>query len=151
MIRPLIVLALLCAMEAALPAAARACAVLTSREPSIPEKRRQARLLLSQASAVVDGEIVRPLQRHQPALVRAYRVLRGPGQAFFAVGQRTSCDNALTRQGERLRLILVGGPDVYFLPVDYANAEYEDRLLHSDRRKTWPFRPGDPVVGPPSH
>jgi hypothetical protein len=100
----------------------------------------EARRLIREATAVIDGEVVRPLADGQPALVRAARVLKGPVQEFFAVGERHSCDLALTEAGARRRLILVGGPEVYFLPVDYSNARYEDRLLGSDRRRDWPYR-----------
>jgi hypothetical protein len=101
---------------------------------------REARRLIGQATAVIDGEVVRPFADGQPALVRATRVLKGPVKELFAVGGRQSCDRALTEVGERLRLILVGGPEVYYLRVDYSNARYEDRLLRSDRRRDWPYR-----------
>jgi hypothetical protein len=127
------------------PAPAAACSVMLTREPTPAEKRREARLLIREATAIIDGEVVRPFADGQPALVRAVRVLKGPVQEFFAVGERDSCDIALDRPGERLRLILVGGPEVYFLPVDYSNARYEDRLLRSDRRRRWPHREGAPT------
>lgn len=86
------------------------------------------------------------MQGERPAVVRVERVLKGPQVASLRVGERTSCDLALTREGEHLRLILVGGPDVYFTNLDYSNALYEDRLLNSDRRKVWPHRRGfEPV------
>ncbi|HEX8525518.1 hypothetical protein [Allosphingosinicella sp.] len=104
---------------------------------------REARRLIRRATAVIDGEVVRAFADGQPAIVRASRVLRGPVQEFFAIGERDSCDMALTAVGQRLRLILIGGPEVYFLPVDYSNARFEDRVLGSDRRREWPLRTGN--------
>ena len=118
---------------------ASACSVFVSREPSPRESQNDARRLIREATAVVDGEVVRA-SNGRPALVYAYRVLKGPQKQWFEVGERTTCDVALTQVGERLRLILVGGPDTYFLPVDYSNARAEDRVLKSDRRKEWPIR-----------
>lgn len=131
--------------------AADACSVVVTREPSPAEKRRDARRALERATAIVDGEVVRPFSKDRPALVRAYRVLKGPRQDYFEVGERHSCDRRLDGKGERLRMILVGGPRLYFLPGDYSRARYEDRLLNSDRRKVWPYRPGlpSPTTGDP--
>jgi hypothetical protein len=122
------------------PATAQACSVVITRQSGPAERMREARRSIREATAIVDGEVVRPLAGSQPALVRAARVLKGPIQDFFSVGERDSCDIALTDAGQRLRLILLGGPEVYFLPMGYSNARYEDRLLHSDRRRDWPYR-----------
>ena len=99
--------------------------------------------MIDQATAIVDGEVVRPFTNSEPALVRVTRVLKGEDREFVMVGERHSCDVALTQMGERLRLVLVGGPDVFFLPVDYSNAIYEDRLLGTDRRRDWPYHQGE--------
>ncbi|MEA3016756.1 MAG: hypothetical protein QOI38_1478 [Sphingomonadales bacterium] len=125
------------------PAAAQACSVVILRQPSSAQQARDARRRIARASAVIDGEVVRALTDEQPALVRAARVLKGPVQEYFAVGEEDSCDTALTRVGERLRMILVGGPDVYFLRTDYSYARAEDRVLGSDRRRDWPYREGE--------
>lgn len=129
-----------CALLA--PSSSFACSVLTASRSSPAAHLREARLLIDNAAAIVDGEVVRPFDDSAPALVRISRVLRGPAQEFIQVGERNSCDTRLTRVGTRLRLILVGGPDVYYLPVDYSNALYEDRVLGSDRRRDWPYRSG---------
>ncbi len=123
---------------------AHACSVVILREPTVAEQRSAAVLTIEQATAVVDGEVVRPFVRgEEPALVRVSRVLRGEPREFVQVGEQTSCDIALTRPGQRLRLILTGGPDVFYLPVDYSNAAEEDRVLGSDRSRDWPYYPGD--------
>ena len=124
------------------PVSAYACATVIAREPTPSEKRREAQELIESATAIVDGEVVRPFSASEPALIRVTRVLKGEDREHVMVGERTSCDIALTRVGARLRLILVGGPDVFFLPVDYSNAGYEDRLLGSDRRRDWPYYEG---------
>jgi hypothetical protein len=134
---------------AAMPATAEACSVIMDHQPSPAENLREARRLIGGATAVVDGEVVRPFIRgRQNALIRAARVLKGSPQALFEVGERDSCDIALVAVGERRRLILSGGPDVYYLSVDQSNARYEDRVLRSDRRREWPFRAGGPSAAP---
>lgn len=140
---PLRAAAAMLALSPLAPAAARACAVVVLREPSIAEKQRTARESIERATAIVDGEVVRPFVRGlQPAVVRAFRILKGPQQAFFEVGERHSCDRAFVQVGERARLILVGGPDLYFAPDTGAEHRYVDRLLRSDRRRDWPYRAG---------
>ena len=124
------------------PTAALACSVIVTRERSPAERQSIARRTIQQATAVIDGEVVRAFDKDKPALVYAYRTLKGPQQQWFQVGERDSCDVALLEVGQRLRLILVGGPETYFLPVDYSNAHFEDRILGSERRKDWPFRSG---------
>ena len=121
------------------PLPACACSIVVTREPTPAEQRRAAEALIERATAIVDGEVVRPWSTAAPALVRVERVLKGEDRQFVLVGERDSCDIALTRSGERLRLILVGGPDLFYLPVDYSNATAEDRLLGSDRRRDWPY------------
>jgi hypothetical protein len=124
------------------PAWAQACSVVVTHQPTHAERRREARDLIEKATAIVDGEVIRPFTTSEPALVRVTRVLKGEYREFVMVGARSTCDIALTQVGERLRLVLVDGPDVFFLPVDYSNALYEDRLLGSDRRRDWPYYPG---------
>ncbi|RZJ42068.1 MAG: hypothetical protein EON87_15415 [Brevundimonas sp.] len=142
-IRSLALAIVFTAAPVTLATTARACAVVTVREPTTAERRTEARFLIEQATAIVDGEVVRPFTKAEPALVRVSRVLKGDAREFVRVGERTSCDIALTRPGTRLRLILTGGPDVFYLPVDYSNAVEEDGVLGSDRTLDWPYYPGD--------
>jgi hypothetical protein len=139
----MLALALLCAA----PQAALACSVVETGHSTVAQRaQRQARWAVEHATAIVDGEVIQPFVRgRQNALVRADSVLRGPQQEIFEVGERDSCDVALENVGERLRLLLVGGPDLYFLPVDQSNARYEDRLLNSDRDAVWPYQPGQRI------
>lgn len=123
---------------------AYACSMVVLREPTQAERRLEAERRIEQATVVIDGEVVRPFVRGgEPALVRVNRVLKGEPGEFVQVGEQTSCDIALTRSGERLRLILNGGPDVFYLPVYLSNEAEEDRVLGSDRTRDWPYYHGD--------
>lgn len=136
---------------AVVPEPAAACSVFVGREPSPAEKMRDARRRIGRAIAIVDGEVVRPFRRGgEPARVRAHRILKGPRQEYFAVGERHSCDSALTEVGQRMRMVLDGGPDIYYLGLDTTDPRYQDRLLGSDRRKVWPFRRGTASALPPT-
>jgi len=135
--------ATLCALAVlAMAGEAQACAVVRGRSTPADDLR-EARAVVQGATAIIDAEVVEPYRdSSSPAVVRAERVLKGPAQAQFKVGAVTSCDLTLDQAGERLRLILYGGPDVFHTPYDQANARYEDRVLGSDRRKVWPYRAG---------
>lgn len=134
--------ALMLPLSSAVPTAAQACSVVVTREPSPSEKREHARLAIAGASAIVDGEVVRPfVPGRQSALVLAFRVLKGPQQTYFEVGEQGSCDIALTAMGERSRLMLYEGPQLY-VAREGAEPRYVDRLLRSDRRRAWPHRAG---------
>ena len=113
------------------------------RNPSPAEQRRSAEATIEWSVAIIDGEVVRPIDGSTPALVRAVRVLKGPRQEFFEVGEQTSCDLALDAAGTRIRLFLIGGPDVWYAPVTLSYPGYEDELLGSNRTQDWPFRWGD--------
>ncbi len=129
------------------PLSAEACSIIY--DPTMlwteveAQVRREARRAVADATAIIDGEVIRPFVRGgAPALVRAHRIFKGPQQQEFEVGERHSCDIALTRVGERLRMILSGGPDIYYLGQDSSASRTEDRLLGSDRRRDWPYVAG---------
>jgi hypothetical protein len=114
---------LLVAGSATLPGAAYACAE--------PPDRQTARQLLTGAAAVIDGIVVRATGANgEPALVRPVRIYKGPQLRLFAVGTSGSCDVTLTSVGERVRLVLRGGPRVYHMPVG-PNYFGINRLLRS--------------------
>jgi hypothetical protein len=122
---------------------AQACVVVAPRDWGPAQMRQSAHDALTGATAIIDGEVIRPFIRgKQNALVLSYRVFKGARQNMIEVGEDNSCDVALERAGERSRMVLVGGPDVYYLRNDGSNARYEDRLLKSDRRRAWPFVEG---------
>src|ERR1043165_5250111 len=125
------------------PVPARACTYVA--DPAMfsteveAEARRAARRAVAEATAISDGEVIRPfVHGGAPALVRVHRLFKGPQQEVFAVGERGSCDTALTRTGERMRMVLSGGPDIYYLGEHFSDTRTEDRLLGSDRRRDWP-------------
>jgi hypothetical protein len=127
------------------PAPASACSLATE-EKSPKELRADARRVVAEATAVVDGEVIRPfVDGKHNALLRAHRVLKGPKKEVFEIGAQTSCDYGLMDMGERLRAVLEGGPDVYYLPFEnLVNQTYQDEVLGSDRTKDWPYRRGQP-------
>ena len=110
------------------------------------EERRDVRKTIEQATVIVDGEVVRPWTEDRPALVRVVHVFKGTPDEFIQVGGPGAggdCSLALDQEGERRRMILTGGPDRYDLFQDGSEARLEDRILHSDRRKVWPYRRGN--------
>jgi len=99
---------------------------------------------IKDATAIIDGEVIQPfIEGKHNAIVRAVRVLKGPNETLFEVGERDSCSLRLDYVGERRRMLLVGGPSLYDLWNDGSNARYEDQILKSDRRKVWPFVAGE--------
>jgi len=98
--------------------------------------RQSAQAGVSRAAAIIDGEVIRPFTPgRQNASVLSYCVLKGPRQNIIKVGEQYSCSIALSKRGERSRMLLIGGPEVYYLHIDQSCAAYEDRLLNSDREK----------------
>lgn len=134
---------------AAIVGQAQACAVVMPADRSYATKMREARQRVEAAVAIVDGEVVVPYGGEgRPAVIRAERVLRGTALAEYKVGAETSCDIEFLDVGERFRVLLYGGPEVFITGVDQSEALYEDRVLKSDRRKVWPYRPGTPAAKP---
>lgn len=140
---PLRAAVLMLALSSLMPTAAQACSVFADSEQAPAQKRRDARLLVDRAAAIIDGEVVRPFLRgRQSAIVRAFRILKGPQQTYFEVGERDSCDWSFEQVGQRMRIVLFGGPDLYFASYLGVEDRYVDRLLRSDRRRDWPYRAG---------
>ncbi|HEY0114999.1 MAG TPA: hypothetical protein VGB54_04700 [Allosphingosinicella sp.] len=130
------------ALVAAWPAQACSVVIGAGYEGSA-QQVRDVRRAIDEASVVLDGEVVRPFVRGQHnALVRVERVLRGTAAATIEVGESDSCSIALEQAGERMRMILSAGPEVYLLYRDQSAARIEDRILRSDRRREWPYWPG---------
>jgi len=77
----------------------------------------------------VDGEVIQPWTTKSPALVRVHHVLRGIASEVIQVGGEgagADCSIALERVGERSRMILNGGPEVFDLFYDQSEARLED-------------------------
>ena len=127
-----------------------ACSIVLPRDyEGSSLQRRNVKLAIEKASAIVDGEVIRPRTREAPALVRVHHVLKGNVKEIIQVGGEgagADCSIALERAGERSRMILNGGPELYDLFYDQSEARLEDRLLRSDRRKVWPYYPGRATI-----
>lgn len=122
---------------------ALACSVVIPDDWGPYEFQKMARDAVRGSTAIIDGEVVQPfIAGKQNAIVRAVRVLKGPQQIEFEVGEQDSCSIVLDHVGARSRMLLSGGPTVYYLQDDQSDAQYEDRLLKSDRRKVWPYVAG---------
>ena len=109
------------------------------------KERKDVRESIERATVIIDGEVVRPWTMDRPALVRVEHVLKGYPAEYIEVGGPSAgadCSLALDTGGERRRMILSNGPNPYDLFADGSEARLEDRILHSDRRKVWPYRTG---------
>jgi len=123
------------AAMSASPAAACIVTMVGAWGPA--EFRKYAEDSVQSAAAIIDGEVVRPMSGQQNAIVRAAKVHKGPNQTEFEIGAMGSCHVSLPKQGERYRLLLFGGPDIYYAGY-VTGAQYIDEVLGSDRRKDWP-------------
>ncbi|HEY0014549.1 MAG TPA: hypothetical protein VGB79_17035 [Allosphingosinicella sp.] len=143
MIRVICIGAALACLAPAAPALA--CSVVVPAGFGLADKRAAARREVESAAVIVDAEVVRPHgPGREPALIRAHRVLKGPQQAFFEIAwSDDSCSVLLTAEGARLRLSLIGGPGHYAARL-HTLPRHIDRLLRSDRRRDWPWRPSAP-------
>ena len=147
---PLLLLPLLAALA---PGTAQACSMNAPRPLTPAQAEAAARQVVDHAAAIIDGEVIRPVvPGRTPALVRVHRRFTGPARAEVEVGIMTSCDVPLVRMGERQRMILTGGPDVWFIHmgvgVGPSVAAAIDRLLGSDRARDWPYVQGVVVPQP---
>lgn len=138
--RPALALLPLLAMMA--PGTAGGCLIAPGHRPTPAQIRAEARHAVADAAAIIDGEVIRPMAGNQPALVRAHRVLRGSAKAEFVVEMQDSCSRSLSARGERFRMILLGGPEVYHIFLHGPGERAVDRILRSDRRRVWPYVAG---------
>ncbi len=141
--RPVAIAACLALIVFATPSVASACSIVWSPTDRTPAAEwRRAREAVRTAPVIIDAEVIRPyVQGKQTALLKAHRIHKGPNQEIFEVGAPTGCNREFTVEGERTRVLLDGGPDVYF-DRDPGLDWQVDRLLKSDRRRDWPYRPG---------
>jgi len=109
------------------------------------KQRQDVQADLDRATVIIDGEVVRAWTPDKPALVRVEHVLKGYPPEFVEVGgpgAGADCSLNLESLGEHRRMILMNGPAPYDLFRDESEARLEDRILHSDRRKVWPYVSG---------
>ncbi|QNA86250.1 hypothetical protein G4G27_21420 [Sphingomonas sp. So64.6b] len=117
--------------------------MVVDHEPTWAENSAAARRVVEEATAIFDGEVIEAeVAGVSPARVRAVRMFKGSRQDEFLIEANDSCDLFFDRVGERSRFILFGGPERFSTSIDGSNARAIDRLLKSDRRKDWPFVPG---------
>lgn len=122
------------------PGAASACSMYAPRPLTPAEEQAGARHAIDAAGAIIDGEVIRPfVPGRAAAIVRVHRRFKGPQLAEFQVGVLTSCDVPLMRPGERARMLLTGGPDIWFIRMSTLRESAVDALLGSDRRRDWPY------------
>ena len=95
----------------AMPGAALACDV-PGRNEDQAAIERHARDLVQRSSAIIDAEVVE-MTGIEPAQLRAIRALKGPPLAIFRVAFPDNCHIGFIRVGERVRIVLAGGPDVF--------------------------------------
>jgi hypothetical protein len=74
--------------------------------------------VISGSSAIIDAEVVKPMSSDgRPAVMRVSKVWKGPKQRQFRVGLGSDCstvlDGKLVQPGQRIRLILFGGPGIF--------------------------------------
>lgn len=137
---PLLLLPLLSMLA---PGAANACSMYVPRPATQAEQQAGARAAIDGATAIIDGEVIRAfVPGRAAALVRVHRRFKGPERAAYEVGVMTTCDVPLMRVGERMRMILTGGPDIWFIRMSTLSESAVDARLGSDRRRDWPYVAG---------
>jgi hypothetical protein len=141
-------------MASAVPEAGQACSIVPPPNYEGSDKQwRDVRSAVENASAIIDGEVIRTWSPQHSAVVRVHHVLKGKVTEYIEVGGKgagADCSIALERMGERSRMILSNGPAPYDLFRDQTEARLEDRFLKSDRRKIWPYyagQPAEPIQG----
>jgi hypothetical protein len=127
---------------------ALACSPSYYPPPTPQEIQKRAQQLIGQASAIIDGEVVREQTRDQVAQVRVHRVFKGPDKEIYEVGSGSTCTSWPGYLGERKRYILWGGPDLYYIEEfresistmkkEIKLAPYIDKELGSVRENEWP-------------
>jgi hypothetical protein len=93
-----------------------------------------ARDLLQSSAAIIDAEVISPTGGDFTAQLRPLRVLKGPPLPVFLVATPSDCDIAFLRAGERMRVVLSGGPDRFVATMqdnglDYATSVGPGRLV----------------------
>jgi hypothetical protein len=115
---------------AAVPASASACDWGSIVPPTPEQERAAAQAAVDRSTAIIEGEVLQAQTRDQPALVRAVRVLKGPVQDVFVIGHSGGCWAIEVGQpGDRVRLLLTGGPNIWYFEESFARPAYVDAVL----------------------
>ena len=86
-----------------------------------------AREVIQRSAAIIDAEVVEPGSGASPARLRPLRVLKGPALPAFLVAARSMCDHRIWRAGERVRVILEGGPELFSAALTTNGAVFPSR------------------------
>lgn len=86
-----------------------------------------AREVIRDSAAIIDAEVVVPTGGGSPAQLRPLRVLKGPALPVFIVAARSMCDLRFPRAGERVRVILDGGPGLFSAALTTNGAVFPSR------------------------
>ena len=92
----------------ALPGAAAACE-LVLRNDNPAQIAAHARETVERSTAIIDAVVIAPGPGGRTARLRPIRVLKGPRLPVFRVTGYL-CGLSFERRGERVRVILTGGP-----------------------------------------
>lgn len=136
-----------------LPGSALACDMpLRSAEPTAVAGH--ARDLLQRSAAIIEAEVISPTGGDLTARLRPLRVWKGPMLPVFVVATPSDCDIAFLHAGERVRLVLSGGPERFVAMQqdnggDYASSVGPGPLWAALDALLSVARPAGPV--PPGH
>jgi hypothetical protein len=92
------------------PQPADACS-FTPRQSGDAE--RHAREVFERSSAILDAVVEMPQAGALPARLRPIRILKGPNLPLFLIVPGGSCGVHLRNRGERVRLVLAEGPELF--------------------------------------
>ena len=107
----------------AIPGDAIACDMpLRSADPAAVAGH--ARSLLQSSAAIIDAEVINPTGGDLMARLRPLRVLKGPPLPVFLVATPSDCDIAFLRAGERMRVVLSGGPGHFVATMQDNGLDY---------------------------
>ena len=108
--RILLLLAIGALSLSAMPGTALACD-MPARPDDPASIDRHARDIVQRSTAIIDAEVVSPTGGDLTARLRPLRVLKGPALPVFLVVTPSDCDIAFLRAGDRMRVVLSGGPE----------------------------------------
>lgn len=97
---------------AALPGAALACDI-PGRPDDPAAVALRAREIVERSVAIIDAEVIAPTGGDLTARLRPLRVLKGPALPVFLVHSPSDCHIFFLRAGDRMRIVLSGGPDPF--------------------------------------
>ena len=106
------------------PGSAAACD-MTIRSDSPAQIVAHARETVERSTAIIDAEVITPGPGGRIARLRPIRVLKGPRLSVFRVTGYL-CGLSFARRGERVRVILTGGPALYEASLEDHGMDYAD-------------------------